>query len=83
MAAIPGVCSLMIVRECASLLAARPLRYSTVRESKFLAAITPDTRLEVATKITATDAADYTLEATIHHGATTMLKLKARLTPDE
>ena len=81
---LPGVCSMMIVRECASLLAARPLRYASVRESKFLAAITPDIRLEVRVKLSDPDAeGDYPLDAVIRHGETIMLKLKARLTPDE
>ncbi len=82
---LPGVCSMMIVRECASLLAARPLRYASVRESKFLAAITPDARLEVRVKLSndADAGGAYPLDAVIRHGETTMLKLKARLTPDE
>jgi 3-hydroxyacyl-[acyl-carrier-protein] dehydratase len=79
---LPGVCSMMIVRECASLIAGRSLRYAAVRECKFLAAITPGDSLSVRLRLTTEDD-DHTLDATIHHSETTMLKLKARLIPDE
>jgi 3-hydroxyacyl-[acyl-carrier-protein] dehydratase len=79
---LPGVCSMMIVRECASLMAGRPLRYASIRESKFLAAITPDPILSVKLKLSAQDN-DYSLDATICLGETTMLKLKAHLNPHE
>ncbi|MDR2883323.1 MAG: hydroxymyristoyl-ACP dehydratase [Alistipes sp.] len=84
-AVLPGVCSMMIVRECASSLVARPLQYVHVKESKFLAAITPDAHLTVAIRLsTNADTGDvYTLDATIRCGEITMLKLKARLEPDE
>ncbi len=79
---LPGICSLMIVRECASRMAGRPLEYASVRESKFLAAITPDNHLTVDLKLS-NDNGDYLLAATICCGETTMLKLKARLKSDE
>jgi 3-hydroxyacyl-[acyl-carrier-protein] dehydratase len=79
---LPGVCSMMIVRECASLIAGRPLRYASVRECKFLAAITPDASLSVEVRLTPEED-DYRLDATIESGETTMLKIKARLTADE
>ncbi len=79
---LPGVCSLMIVRECASLSAGVPLRYASLGESKFLAAITPDARPTVGLKLSK-DSGGYTLGATIRCGETVMLKLKARLEPDE
>lgn len=75
---LPGVCSLQIVRECASLLAGRPLRYVSIRESKFLSVITPDTLLEVDVRL-----ADGNLTATISGGGATVLKLKATLESDE
>jgi len=75
---LPGVCSLMIVRECASRMAGRSLRYAEVRESKFLSVITPNMSLTVDVRLT-----DGNLSATIHDRETTMLKLKATLEPDE
>lgn len=75
---LPGVCSLMIVRECASRTVGLPLRYVSVRESKFLATITPDARLTVELKLS-TDGSDFPLDAKICCGETIMLKLKARL----
>jgi 3-hydroxyacyl-[acyl-carrier-protein] dehydratase len=79
---LPGVCSMMIVRECASRMAGLPLRYAAVGESKFLAAITPGAPLSVRLHLAAGDEG-YALVATIHRGETTMLKLKAVLVPDE
>jgi 3-hydroxyacyl-[acyl-carrier-protein] dehydratase len=79
---LPGVCSMMIVRECASRMAGRPLRYASVRESKFLAAIIPDSILSVKLKLSAQDN-DYSLDVTICLDETMMLKLKAHLIPDE
>ena len=79
---LPGVCSLMIVRECASRMAGLPLVYAAVKESKFLAAITPGACLTIGLRLS-NDGEGYPLDATIGCGETTMLKLKARLTPDE
>jgi 3-hydroxyacyl-[acyl-carrier-protein] dehydratase len=76
---LPGVCSMMMVRECASRLVGRELRYAAVKECKFLAAITPDLRLTIKLNLNC----DYGLDATIQSGETVMLKLKATLTPDE
>jgi 3-hydroxyacyl-[acyl-carrier-protein] dehydratase len=79
---LPGVCSMMIVRECASRTVGQPLRSASIRESKFLAAITPDPILSVKLKLSTQDHG-YSLDATICLGETTMLKLKAHLIPDE
>jgi 3-hydroxyacyl-[acyl-carrier-protein] dehydratase len=78
---LPGICSLMIVRECASLVAGRQLEYDSVRESKYLSVITPDTELTIKIKLTEADGICLT-DAMICSGETTMLKLKARLRPD-
>ncbi len=79
---LPGICSLMIVRECASRMAGLPLTYACVGESKFLSAITPEAELSIALKVTG-EGGVYTLSATICSEYTTMLKLKANLIPDE
>jgi 3-hydroxyacyl-[acyl-carrier-protein] dehydratase len=76
---LPGVCSMMAVRECAGLVAGRALRYASVGECKFLKAITPDDTLSVSVKL----AEGYALTATIQCAETLALKLKARLVPDE
>ncbi len=85
---LPGICSLMIVRECASRMAGAPLRYNCVQESKFLSAIipAPDTLLAVRIKLSqGPQAGQYGLDATIQdaEAGVTMLKLKASLQPDE
>jgi 3-hydroxyacyl-[acyl-carrier-protein] dehydratase len=76
---LPGVCSMMIVRECASRMAGKQLRYAAVGECKFLSAITPELELKIRLNINY----DFSLNATIHCGETVMLKLKARLTTDD
>ena len=87
---LPGICSLMIVRECASRMAGLPLTYASVGESKFLSAITPDDELSIALKVTGERGGGgegcvypLPLSATICSEYTTMLKLKANLIPDE
>jgi len=50
---LPGVCTMMIVRECASLAAGRPLRYAAVGECKFTAAIAPGDLLTVELRLAA------------------------------
>jgi 3-hydroxyacyl-[acyl-carrier-protein] dehydratase len=79
---LPGVCSMMIVRECASQMAGRPLRYASVRESKFLEAITPGPILSVRLKL-ATEDEGFNLDAAICCAERIMVKLKARLAHDE
>lgn len=79
---LPGVCSLMIVRECASSLAGRPLRYTSIKESKFLSAVTPSEAPVVKLRLM-TDGETYTADATISAAETIKLKLKAILTTDE
>lgn len=79
---LPGICSLMIVRECASRLAGMSLEYASVREGKFLAAITPENSPMVRLKLSDVGGV-YSLDATICCGETTMLKLKACLKSNE
>jgi 3-hydroxyacyl-[acyl-carrier-protein] dehydratase len=79
---LPGICSLMIIRRCASRTAGKPLRYVSVQESKFLSAITPDTEPIVKLKLTC-DGNIHSVAATIYGGDATMLTLKATLTADE
>lgn len=79
---LPGICSLMIIRDCASLMATRSLEYASVKESKFLSVITPDTPLSIRLKLSK-DNDHYPLDAIISCGETTMFKLKASLKAHE
>lgn len=80
---LPGICTLMIVRECASRMAGRALRFASIKESKFLAAITPEAIPVVRLRLAEDDDVGRALDATVCCNETTMLKLKARLTADE
>ncbi len=75
---LPGVCSLMIIRDCASHMTGLRLGYASVRESKFLSAITPDITLTVKLSLSEGEGS-HILDATICNSGTIMLKLKARL----
>jgi 3-hydroxyacyl-[acyl-carrier-protein] dehydratase len=79
---LPGVCSMMITRECASRIAGQSLEYAAVKEARFLAVVTPDTVLTVNLKLSK-DNDGYPLDATICSGETTMFKLKACLRLNE
>ncbi|MDR1671678.1 MAG: beta-hydroxyacyl-ACP dehydratase [Alistipes sp.] len=80
---LPGVCGMMLVRECASRMTGRQMRYSAIRESKFLTAITPDSTLTVALRLVGVEDGAFSLDATIHAGQTTMMKIKSTLSTDE
>jgi 3-hydroxyacyl-[acyl-carrier-protein] dehydratase len=79
---LPGICTLAIVRECARQMTGQPLSYTSIKESKFLAAITPQTPLSVRLKLSEEGNSD-SLTATVCHGDIIMLKLKASLQSDE
>jgi 3-hydroxyacyl-[acyl-carrier-protein] dehydratase len=75
---LPGICSLIVIRRCAELFRGRTLVFSAIRESKFLATITPEAELTVRLQLTE-EAGEYSLTAEIRKEETVMLKLKATL----
>jgi glycosyltransferase involved in cell wall biosynthesis len=76
---LPGVCSMMIARECASRVAGVELRFEAVKECKFLATITPSSGpLMVAITID-----NQNLNATISTDGTVALKLRATMVPEK
>ncbi len=79
---LPGICSMMIVRECASRMVGSCLEYSIIKDSKFLSAIVPGVELDVRVKV-AQEEELYVVDATICVDEKVMLKLKATLTASE
>lgn len=51
----PGVLTLAMVRECASLLVGKPLSYSAIKSCRFVAMVKPGERLKLNLELSATD----------------------------
>jgi len=75
-AVTPGVCQLMIVRELASIVAGRTLRYSSIAESKFTAPVRPRSD-DAATLDLSLDESTWTVRCTMRQRQGIVLKLKA------
>jgi 3-hydroxyacyl-[acyl-carrier-protein] dehydratase len=80
---LPGVCSLAIIRECAARAAGVALKFSSIRESKFLSAVLPTAQLTVELNLVQDADKTYAVDATLSEGETVMLKLKAIIEKDE
>lgn len=75
---LPGICSLMIVRECAERATGREMRYDVIQRSKFLAAITPDTQITVVVNMSEPNLLESVI---VDAEGTAMVKLKATMMP--
>jgi glycosyltransferase involved in cell wall biosynthesis/3-hydroxymyristoyl/3-hydroxydecanoyl-(acyl carrier protein) dehydratase len=76
---LPGVCSLSIVRECASRVAGESLCYVAVRESKFLGVISPSMKLRVEVSLAENEEGGLALTASISNEEQVMVKVRATL----
>lgn len=79
---LPGVCTLMMVRACASDALGAEMSYAEVKESKFLSAVIPGKhdRLTVKIRLGESDGEWVPLSALVLACGETVLKLKASLT---
>ena len=73
----PGVCSVEMVRECASLLAGHPLRITGIRKCRFSVLITPSEvrKLEVSLKMTAAGEGAYDVYGALRREGTDYVKI--------
>ncbi len=80
MPVVPGVCTMDIVKKCVSGSLARKLRFGSVRECKFLAAIIPaqHKRLEINLRVTPSDSSWY-ISGEVAAEERIMMKIKASL----
>lgn len=77
---VPGVCTLAMVKECVSKIVLRSLRFSYIRECKFLSAIVPGEHSELVVKIVIKDdATGLNLVAEVMTESATMMKLKSTM----
>jgi len=78
---VPGVCSLQMIRECASRILGKPLSIRAIQQCKFLSPILPDRTAPILIRISLNELEDggYALKATTGDTSTTFLNLKATL----
>ena len=74
---VPGVYTLALVRECASMVTGRDMEYADIKECKFISALLPAEGLKVTLDFSLTG--DGKLCGTVKRGTATILKLKATL----
>ena len=80
-AVMPGVCSLMIIRNLASEIIEKAMHYSQISDCKFVSAILPKecNLIEVRVSLIELDNDEYKINSTIHCLNTIMVKLKANI----
>ncbi len=75
---VPGVCTLAMIKECVSKVVSRPVRFSYIKECKFLSAILPGEHSDLVVKIVIKDdAAGLNLVAEVMTDSARMMKLKS------
>lgn len=81
MAVMPGVCSLMVIKEIASKVTGKSLKFSQIKECKFLSVIMPkeDNILNVKFSISEIDGENYKINSLIEYKDEVVMKLKANL----
>lgn len=74
---VPGVCTLALIRKCASMVTGRNMEYEYIKECKFISAILPVEGLKVIFDFSLTE--DGKLCGIVKRDNDIILKLKARL----
>ena len=75
----PGVLTLAMVRECASMTTGKPLSYSAIKSCRFVAMIRPGERLKLTIKL-APNESGYQITADISdHGGNVRLQLEGQV----
>ena len=74
---VPGVYTLVLVRECASIVIGRDMEYANIKECKFVSALLPTEGLKVTLDFSLKD--EGRLCGTVKRDNDTILKLKATL----
>lgn len=74
---VPGVCTLALIRACASGVTGRTLTYAEIRECKFIAALLPAEGLEITLDFSLRENGE--ISGSVKRGPDTVLKLKAAL----
>lgn len=79
-AIVPGVCSIGIIKECASFYLQKPLRFSTLDRCKFLNPIEPfmNKSLRVTIKIQTIEASTFSISGTISSKNTCFVTIKSK-----
>ncbi|MDY0014620.1 MAG: hypothetical protein RBS13_00245 [Bacteroidales bacterium] len=79
-AIVPGVCSIGIIKECASFYLQKPLRFSTLYHCKFLKPIEPfiNKSLSVMMKIEAVEASIFSIAGSITYKDSIFVLIKSK-----
>lgn len=75
---VPGVCSIMMIRQCYESIVGKPMRILNMNQCKFLQAITPK---QSPLEITIEPKGDDVVVASVVFNGESMLSLKAKFTP--
>lgn len=73
----PGVCSLLIIRECASIMAGKSLQYTNIRSCRYQRLITPSGLPQATVLIKLSE--DGAIQASIVHGDIEYVALRAMM----
>lgn len=78
-AVVPGVCTLTIIKECLSEILGRTIKFSAIKECKYLSALLPDENINITTNIELLD--DKKFKATVinEEKQQPVLKLRAAI----
>lgn len=76
----PGVCNMEMIKECASLLCGKELRYSGIKQCRLTAIATPEVCPEVDVEVSLTEKEDgYQLQGSIADAGQTYMTLKGQV----
>jgi 3-hydroxyacyl-[acyl-carrier-protein] dehydratase len=73
---VPGVCTMQLVKECASDILGKRIRYSSISSCKFISAIVPSDEL---VEVNLVMASVNVFQAVVSLGGSVMLKMKANI----
>ncbi|MDO4171122.1 MAG: beta-hydroxyacyl-ACP dehydratase [Prevotellaceae bacterium] len=81
----PGVCNIETIKECASAVAGRPLRITTIKQCRLTAIATPAVCPEADVTVTVANTADdtYSVQATIADAQQTYMTFKGTMEADK
>lgn len=78
-AVVPGVCTLIVIRECAGVALGRDVVFAAIRECKFVSALLPCDGLTLVLNFSLSESLELKGSVSRFDDAKTVLKLKAEL----
>lgn len=78
-AVVPGVCTLTIIKECLAEILAQKVAFASIRECKYVSALTPQEGLRIIVALTVAEEGRVAAVVERADSGQTVLKLKAAL----